>query len=168
MRKPIKKKTKIIICATVLLLVVAGFFIESLYEAENFFFKYNQVGDTWVCDELGLTITYRSGTVSGDLILKQVEDELVTAKFNDLDKEFELDFGPGHAKQFNLYDRDNEDYALYGRYKMKNSDTFTVSLENFFTDEINEYWTKNYPEYASKIKSIVLSDKKYEFYKVSK
>ena len=167
MRKPIKKKTKIIICVAVLL-VEAGFFIESLYEAENFFFKYNQVGDTWVCDELGLTITYRSGTVSGGLIFKQIEDELVTAKFNDLDKEFELDFGPGHAKQFNLYDRDNEVYALYGKYKMENSDTLIASFEETYTDEINEYWNKNYPEYASKIKSIVVSDKKYEFHKVSK
>ncbi len=34
MRKPIKKKTKIIICVAVLLVV--GFFIESLYEAKTF------------------------------------------------------------------------------------------------------------------------------------
>lgn len=163
------KKHFIIISITLAIFVCLIFWgIYELYVSEKFFFKYNQEGDVWICDNLQLTVTYRSGTIKGHFwFTKEVENETVIAKFDGIEKEFLVDLGPGHAKQFNLFDRDNEVYALYGKYKMKNSDTLIASFEETYTDEINEYWNKNYPEFSDQISSLIALDEELVFHKIT-
>ena len=162
-----KKVRKVVIIIIVLLILVVAFFIESLYEAENFFYRYNQKGDVWICENPQLIVTYRSDT-KGDTWLTRTKDkEYVTARFDGIEKEFLMDLGSGHSKQFNLFDRENDVYAFYGNYKMKSSNTFIVSIDDFWSEETMEYWNENYPEYASQIALLIDSDEELVFHKAT-
>lgn len=163
MQKGKKKSTKIILTVLITLFVlIVSFFIYTVYEAGNFFYKHNKPGDLWVNEEYGITVKYVSGEPKNVTLLQtSADNELETATIDGIDAEFRLDLGPGHAKQFNFYDDKRNRYVLYGEYEMHGSNTCEIWFYDMYdsVDTFDKCWSEYDTKIARKFKKIVDSEK---------